>query len=86
MSTETSDKNVADDISNYNKEYKQAINKVAQFFPLSSEEVEAILNGEVSYKIINEINLSQSATELKDSVYAFRFAVMQQQLDEKEKK
>lgn len=81
-----SDKNVADDISNYNKEYKQAINKVAQFFPLSSEEVEAILNGEVSYKIINEINLSQSATELKDSVYAFRFAVMQQQLDEKEKK
>lgn len=81
-----SDKNVAQDISNYNKEYKQAINKVAQYFPLSSEEVEAILNGEVSYKMMNEISLSQSSIEFKDSVCAFRFAVMQQQIDEKDKK
>lgn len=82
----TYDKNVAHGISNYNKEYKHAINKVAQYFPLSSEEVEAILNGEVSYKMMNEISLSQSSTEFKDSVCAFRFAVMQQQIDEKDKK
>ena len=72
--------------SEYDKKYRQAIIEVAKYFPLSSEEVEAILNGEVSYKTMYEIAFSQSATEFKDSVYAFRFAVMQQQIDEKDKK
>ena len=70
----------------YDKKYKQAINEVAQYFPLSSKEIDCILNGEVSYKKMNEILLSQSVSREDDSVYAIRFAVMQKQIDEKDKK